>query len=341
MSFTTVAGILVLVFIYVVILQVAKSVEFIHTIKQKGKEDSYDTSANRVNAWLMIVTLVVGIVLFFWYHAKNYPRTLTISASKEGVQYDTVLLITFIITGAVFLITQALLFLFAFKYRAIDGRLGYYYTHNNKLELVWTLIPSLALVILIGAGLKYWVNVTGDAPKEAMVLEVTGKQYEWIFRYPGKDGVLGKKYYKRIDEGNNRLGQMWEDKANHDDIIAPELHLVVNKPVELLITSRDVVHDVGLPHFRMKMDAVPGLPTKMWFTPQYTTEQMRSKTNNPNFEYEVVCDQMCGSGHYAMRAIVIVETQAEFDKWLSTQKPYYATVQTSKDSSRVVAQNIK
>lgn len=340
MSFTTIAGILVLIFIYVVILQVAKSVEFIYTIKQKGKEDKYDTSANRVNSWLMIVALVIGVLAFLGYHAKNYTRTLTISGSKEGEQYDTVLLITFIITASVFLITHVLLFLFAFKYRAKDGHLGYYYTHNNKLELVWTLIPSLALVVLIGTGLKYWVNITGDAPKDAMVMEVTGKQYEWIFRYPGKDGVLGKKYYKRIDDGNNRLGQMWEDKANHDDIIVPELHLVVNRPVELLITSRDVVHDVGLPHFRMKMDAVPGLPTRMWFTPQYTTEQMRSKTNNPNFEYELVCDQMCGSGHYAMRAVVIVETQAEFDKWISSQKPYYASV--SKESKdKIIAENLE
>jgi len=111
-----------------------------------------------------------------------------------------------------------------------------------------------------------------------------------------------------------------------DDIIAQngELHLVVGKPVKLLIGSRDVIHDVGLAHFRMKMDAVPGITTTMWFTPTITTDSMKEITHNPDFVYEISCDQMCGKGHYSMRGTVIVETQAQYDAWMAKQQPYYA-----------------
>src|SRR6185503_9692734 len=121
--------------------------------------------------------------------------------------------------------------------------------------LIWTVIPAIALTVLVGFGLFYWFKITGEAPKNSMIVEVTGKQFGWEFRYPGKDGVLGKKYYKNISS-NNPVGQIWEDAANHDDIwMEQEMHLVVNKPVKLIINSKDVIHDVGLVHFRMKMDA--------------------------------------------------------------------------------------
>jgi cytochrome c oxidase subunit 2 len=146
-----------------------------------------------------------------------------------------------------------------------------------------------------------------------------------LIRYPGKDGVLGKRDFRKINDENNVLGLDWNDKDNKDDIISQngELHIVVNKPVKLIIGSRDVIHDVGLPHFRMKMDAVPGIATTIWFTPRYTTAEMKVKTNNPDFVYEISCDQMCGKGHYSMRGTVIVETQAEHDAWLAKQQSYW------------------
>ena len=101
------------------------------------------------------------------------------------------------------------------------------------------------------------------------------------------------------------------------------MHLVVNKPVKLVINSQDVIHDVGLPHFRMKMDAVPGIPTTLWFTPKYTTEEMKVRTGNANFVYELSCDQICGKSHFAMRGVIIVESQQEFDKWMAGQTPEY------------------
>lgn len=336
MSYTTILGIIALVFIYIVIVQVSKSIEFMQAIKDKERNYAKDTTSNRVNAWLMIVFLVIGMLSVFWFHNKYQDKILEPS-SVEGEAYDKILLITFVITGVVFLVTQTLLFIFAFKYRAKDNRLGFYYPHNSKLEILWTVIPSLGMCIMVITGLKYWTKATGDAPQGSETVEITGKQYEWIFRYPGKDGVLGKKYYKKINDADNRLGQLWEDKANHDDIITSELHLVVGKPVEILIASRDVVHSVGLPHFRMMADAVPGLPTRMWFTPKYTTKEMQSKTSNPDFEYEIVCDQMCGSGHYGMRGAVVVETQEEYDAWLKAQKSYYERMMAEKKAEQTAS----
>jgi cytochrome c oxidase subunit 2 len=145
--------------------------------------------------------------------------------------------------------------------------------------------------------------------------------------------VYGKRYYKNIDESNsNDLGLVWDDKYSHDDIVTTEaLYLIKGQPVKINIFSRDVIHDVGLPHFRMKTDAVPGTPTTMHFTPKYTTEEMRKITGNPQFEYEIACDQMCGNGHYSMRGIVKVVTPAEYILWRAKQKPTYYLAFPDKD----------
>jgi cytochrome c oxidase subunit 2 len=184
------------------------------------------------------------------------------------------------------------------------------------------------MAALVAIGLKNWFNMTSEAPKNSQVVEVVGKQFNWIIRYPGRDGVLGKRDFRKINDANNVLGLDWNDKANMDDLIAEngELHLLVNKPVKLIIGSRDVIHDVGLPHFRMKMDAVPGIITTIWFTPTITSKKMKEITGNKDFVYEISCDQMCGKGHYSMRGTVIVETQAEHEAWLLAQKSYYATM---------------
>jgi cytochrome c oxidase subunit 2 len=114
-------------------------------------------------------------------------------------------------------------------------------------------------------------------------------------------------------------------------VVTDKLILIKNKPVKLIIGSRDVIHDVGLSHFRMKMDAVPGIPTTLWFTPKYTTKEMKEITNNPNFVYEISCDQMCGNSHFSMRGIIEVMTQEEYDVWMATQKPQYLTLHPAMD----------
>lgn len=316
---------------FLITFQIAKASEYVSVMR--GEENARKQS-NKVNGFMMLVFLVVGLFGVYYCNEKLKGSILGEAASDHGEKIDTMLYITLALTFFVFVLTQVLLFWFAYKYQESDKRTAFYFPHNNKLELIWTVIPAISLTVLVGFGIYYWFGITGEAPKDAMVVEVTGKQFGWEFRYPGKDGQLGKRYYKETNEAkNNPLGQLWEDKANHDDIYATqELHLVVGKPVKLVITAKDVIHDVGLVHFRMKMDAVPGTPTTMWFTPKFTTKQMKEKYGE-DFVYEISCDQMCGRGHYSMRGTIVVETQEEYDRYLAGMKPQYLVANPDKDPS--------
>ena len=317
---------IILVLASVLIFQISKASEYVSVLK--GEEKSFKQS-NRINAFLFILFMVLGLFGAWWCNELLYDRTLLAqpAASDHGEKIDFMLWLTIIVTGIVFLMTQILLFWFAFKYQYSEKRTSYFFPHNNKLELLWTVVPAIFLTVLVGFGLFYWFKITGDAPKDAQIVEITGKQFNWMMRYPGKDNVLGRKNYRLTDASSgNALGVDWEDGASHDDVEASEMHLVVGKPVQLVINAQDVIHDVGLVHFRLKMDAVPGIPTTLWFTPKYTTEQMKKITGNKDFVYEISCDQICGSGHYSMRGVIVVETQEEYDAWMSSKKPQYITV---------------
>ena len=322
----------ILILFFVVVFQIAKASEYVAMIR--GYENARKQS-NRINAFLLLAFLVLGLIGVYYCNEALKGTILGDPASDHGVLVDRMLYVTLAITFIVFLITQIALFWFAYKYQESDNRKAYYYPHNNTLELIWTVIPAIALSVLVGFGIFYWFKITGPAPKDAMIVEVVGKQFGWEFRYPGADGILGKKYFKKVDPANgNPVGQLWEDPANHDDVyVEQEMHLVVGKPVQLVIGAKDVIHDVGLVHFRMKMDAVPGTPTSMWFTPTYTTKEMKVKTGNPDFVYEMSCDQLCGKGHWSMRGVIVVETQEEFDAWLASKKPQYLVANPDKDPS--------
>jgi cytochrome c oxidase subunit 2 len=317
---------IILVLAFVLVFQISKASEYVSVLK--GEEKSFKQS-NRINAFLFILFMVLGLAGAWWCNELLYDRTLLAqpAASDHGEKIDFMVWLTIIVTGIVFLLTQVLLFWFAFKYQYSEKRTSYFFPHNNKLELLWTVVPAIFLTVLVGFGLFYWFKITGDAPKDAQIVEITGKQFNWMMRYPGKDNVLGRKNYRLTDASSgNALGVDWEDGASHDDIEASEMHLVVGKPVQLVINAQDVIHDVGLVHFRLKMDAVPGIPTTLWFTPKYTTAQMKEITGNKDFVYEISCDQICGSGHYSMRGVIIVETQEEHDAWMADKKPQYVTV---------------
>lgn len=324
----------VVVLVFLVIFQIAKASEYVSVLKGERKAAQ---QSNRINGFMMIAFLIFGLIGVYVCHDLYYEKTLFPqgSASVQGEQVDSMFLWTVIVTGIVFFITQIILFVFAWKYQEKENRKVVFFPHNNTMEIVWTVIPAIALTVLVVIGLRNWFDFTSEAPKEALEVEVTGKQFGWIFRYPGKDQTFGKKYYKNIDEANsNQLGQIWEDKANEDDVVATQnMYIVKGRPVKLIINSRDVIHDVGLPHFRMKMDAVPGTPTSMWFTPKYTTKEMQERTGNSAFAFEIACDQICGSGHYSMKGNVVVVTQAEYDVWLAKQKPNYYVAFPDKDPS--------
>ncbi|WP_118949873.1 cytochrome c oxidase subunit II [Taibaiella helva] len=324
MSGLIVTALVVLVFI--VIYQIAKASELATILRGEEKVKS---QTNRLMAWLMVAFFILGMIGIFKCHESLADKMLPESASVQGDHYDTMLIVTLALTGFVFFVTQILLFYFIYRYQSTENRKPYFYAHNNRLEVLWTTVPALALVVLVVIGLKNWFTITDKAPDNAMVVQVMGKQFNWLIRYPGADGVLGKTDFRLMNDANNVMGLDWNDPAAKDDIIIEngEMHIIKDKPVQLVINSRDVIHDVGLPHFRMKMDAVPGITTTMWFTPKFTTDEMKAKTNNPKFVYEISCDQMCGKGHYSMRGTVIVQTAQEFKEWLDKQPAYYANVQ--------------
>ncbi len=252
--------VLIGIMIFVVIFQISKASEYVSILK--GEEKSRKQN-NKINGFLMIAFLVLGLAGAWWCNELYYGKTLFPqgSASVEGEEIDLMLYITIAITGVVFVITQILLFWFAFKYQEKDGQRAYYFPHNTRLEVIWTVVPAIFLTVLVAFGLKHWFKITGDPPKDHMLLEITGHQFGWDMRYPGADGILGRKNYKLYNNpAGNTLGVDFADPESRDDIrVATEMHIPVNKPVKLVIHAQDVIHDVGLSHFRLKMDAVPGI----------------------------------------------------------------------------------
>jgi cytochrome c oxidase subunit 2 len=336
---TTFLIIAVIVLFFVVVFQIAKVSEYVSVIK--GEENARKQN-NKINAFLMLAFMILGLIGVWYCNELLFKKTLLAypAASNHGEKVDEMLWLTIWVTGSVFVATQILLFWFAFKYQESDKRKVFFFPHSNKLEALWTVVPAIVLAVLVIIGLKNWFSFTGEAPDNALQVEVVGKQFGWVFRYEGADKKFGKKYYKLINDVDNPLGLIWNDNAelnlkddekSHDDIVLTQtMYIVKDRPVKLIIGSRDVIHDVGLSHFRMKMDAVPGIPTTMWFTPKYTTSEMKKITNNPNFAYEISCDQMCGNGHYSMKGNIEVVTQAEFDKWMASKTPAYVSAYPEK-----------
>ncbi len=295
----------------------------LHTLVEviKGKKDERSGTSNKVNAVLMILFLLVSMGGLFWFSIKEFENYTLPIASEHGVTTNELFWWTMGLTGVVFFITQVLLFWFSYRYQFSENRKALFFPDNNKLELVWTIVPAFALAALVFYGLFVWNDVMKPAPKDAEVIEVMGYQFAWKVRYPGKDKKLGEYDYRLINSVNE-FGMDFQDKANFDDFSPRELHLPKGRPVEIKIRARDVLHSFYLPHFRVKMDAVPGMPTRFSFTPTKSTEDMRKETGNPEFNYELACTEICGRGHYSMRLIVIVHEPEEYDEWFASQESW-------------------
>lgn len=326
MSFFVIA---VIILFFVIIFQIAKASEYVSVLK--GEEKAMEGS-NKINGFLMLAFIIMGLIGIWWCQKTLGPKILPVSASKEGETIDNMMWITLAITGLVLVITQILLFWYAFKYQYKKERKAYYYPHNNKLELLWTVIPAIVMTGLVGYGMVNWLKMTRDAPKNAFKVGIMGKQFAWVYHYPGPDKKLGRRNVHEIIDGVNDIGLDFKDKASLDDIVVKDtMYLVKDSIVDMIIQSRDVIHDVGLPHFRMKMDAVPDMPTKLKFTPHKTTEEMRKITGNPNFLFEISCDQMCGNGHYNMRGVIYVGSREEYLSWIGSKASLYSEVMKYKD----------
>ncbi len=349
---TAILAILCLILITVIVVQIGKVTELASKIR--GEEEAQEQANNRhanYSMIFMIFFLLATIVSSYYYKDTMLWYGPNQSASAHGSSLDYMFNITLFFTGIVFVFTQILLFYFAFKYRAKKGRKALFMPHDNRLEVVWTVIPAVVMTFLVVGGLDAWNEVMADVgPNEEFIeVEGTGYQFAWHLRYPGPDGKLGAKEYTLISAGNP-LGQDWTDKKNLDDFHPNELVLPVNKKVRVRITARDVLHNFYLPHFRVKMDAVPGMPTYFVFTPTLTTEEYRqnlgklgldgepvypewhepadpAEPDGPKkyetFDYELACAELCGTGHYSMRKPVRIVSEGEYQAWLGQQQSYY------------------
>ncbi len=315
---TTYLVIAALLLIGILVVQISKANEYINILR--GDDAELDT--DKINGVLWYIFTVVFLVGIVWSTYHYLPLFLPVSASEHGHWIDSMFNITLILTGIVFVLTQVALGYFAWKYHGKKGKLGFYYPENNKLEMIWTIVPAIALTILVVVGLYYWFRITGPASDNARVVEITGKQFNWLVRYEGPDGKLGTNNWKLIDETNS-VGIDFTDSTGLDDLMPSDLHFEVNKEYLIKIGARDVIHNVGLNHFRIKMDAMPGLPTHFKFTPTITTDEMRKITGNPAFDYEMCCDYLCGKGHSAMKMMVYVDTKTQHEAWLKTQKSFF------------------
>jgi cytochrome c oxidase subunit II len=188
-------------------------------------------------------------------------------------------------------------------------------------------------VLLFGFSVPLWIQRVDRIPPEsqATVVEVTGEQFAWNIHYPGPDGRFGKTDITKIDVQTNPLGLDRTDEAAKDDIVTlNQMHLPVGKPAIVRLRSKDVIHSFNLPEFRIKQDAVPGLTIPVWFVPEVTTADMRTRTGNPEFQYEIACAQLCGLGHYKMRGFVTIDTPEEFQTWMDGEE---AKVKEESDQS--------
>jgi cytochrome c oxidase subunit II len=191
-------------------------------------------------------------------------------------------------------------------------------SHNSTyLEVGVAVVEA---VLLIGFAIPLWATRVEALPpeNEALVVQVTGEQFAWNIHYPGPDRIFGRTDIKLLDLQSNPLGLDREDPAAKDDVTTVnQLHLPVNTPIIVRLRSKEVIHSFGVPEFRVKQDAIPGLTIPIWFIPTVTTADMQTRTGNPEFQYEIACAQLCGLGHARMRGFVTVQTAEEFQKWLA------------------------
>jgi cytochrome c oxidase subunit 2 len=259
---------------------------------------------------VVIFLLVIGSVIF---HFAS-PWWFTDIAADWGL-IDFTINVTFWVTGVVFILLNLFLAYCVYKYRHKEGQKAAYEPENHRLEIWLSVITTVGVVTMLAPGLFVWASIV-TPPDDATEFEAMGQQWQWAFRYPGADGIMGIADTQLVTEGNP-FGVNVEDPNGQDDVIvtAPEMHLPLDKPVKALLRSNDTLHNYTVPQFRVKMDLVPGLISYIWFEP------------NKAGRYDLMCEELCGIGHFAMRGAVVVETQAEYDVWLDAQ-PTFAETQS-------------
>ena len=389
MSFKLIT-IIVIVLGVLAVSQLVRLYELSSKLRNRREEDVTNRD-NKLNANLLLTFMILFYAGFIYLMTEFGWTGRGEAASVHGATTDWLLNLNFIIIITVFFLTNTLLFVFAWKYVRKPGVKAYFYPHDNKLELIWTVVPAVVLAVIIILGLKTWNGITGDSAKEAIRIELFSKQFDWTARYSGEDNVLGKYDYKLTTQENelalltsatldsairymefgkadssvlgiklleNKLNNpknifipedrekmvtdldrktrllrlLYQMKARHndkldasayDDIIQKDtLHLLKGKEYEISFRAKDVIHSAFFPHFRAQINTVPGQVTRMKLTPTISTKEMREKRNNPNFNYVLMCNKICGSAHYKMKMIVVVDTPEQYYAWLKSKTTF-------------------
>lgn len=389
MSFKLVT-LVVIVLGAIAIAQLVRLYEHSSKLRNRREEDITNRD-NKLNGNMMLTFMILLFGGFIWLMLTYGFTGRGEAASEHGKISDWLLDINFLLIIIVFFITNFLLFFFTYKYVKKPGVKAYFYPHNNKLELIWTVVPAIVLAFIIILGLKTWNNITSDASKEAVRVELFSEQFKWTARYAGDDNKLGYFDYKLTTDKNQLalittatldsairimeigssdgtiLGiKLLEEKLNnpknifipkdrvkmeadldrktrllrllyqmkqrhnsnldsraYDDVIeADTLHLVKNQDYEFNFRAKDVIHSAYFPHFRAQINAVPGLTTRFKFKPTISTKEMKKKMNNPDFNFVLMCNKICGGAHYKMKMIVVVDSPSSYKRWLKTKKTF-------------------
>ncbi|KPM46634.1 cytochrome c oxidase subunit II [Jiulongibacter sediminis] len=324
---TLIIGILALLFLVLTVLVIGKTQDLLKSVKgvKEVEDDSEVDGANDWNALGLMVFWVLSVVGVVWSFLDAKKDFLPEASSPHGRETDYWFWVSMAVITVAFFIVNTLLFYFPLRYKYNKNRKATFYPHNNKLEVIWTVIPALVMAGLVFTGLRVWNRVMDDAPEDAEVIEIMGRQFAWAVRYPGvDDNELGNYDYRLMDDAaGNNFGIDFTDPNSFDDFTnGTEMHIPKGKPVLLKIRARDVLHSVFIPHMRVKMDAVPGMPTKFWFVADKSTEDMRAELNNPDFNYEIACTEICGRSHFGMKLLLVVDEPEEYEAWKKEQQPF-------------------
>jgi cytochrome c oxidase subunit 2 len=389
MSFKLIT-IIVIVLGVLAVSQLVRLYELSSKLRNRREEDVTNRD-NKLNANLLLAFMIFFYAGFIYLMTEYGWTGRGDAASVHGETTDWLLNLNFVIIIAVFFLTNTLLFGFAWKYVRKPGVKAYFYPHDNKLELIWTVVPAIVLAVIIILGLKTWNGITGDSSKEAIRIELFSKQFDWTARYSGEDNVLGKFDYKLTTQENelalltsatldsairymefgkadstvlgiklleNKLNNpknifipedrmkmetdldrktrllrlLYQMKVRHnakldasayDDILQKDtLHLLKGKEYEISFRAKDVIHSAYFPHLRAQINTVPGQVTRLKVTPTISTKEMRVRKNNPKFNYVLMCNKICGSAHYKMKMIVVIDTPEQYKAWLKSKTTF-------------------
>ncbi len=319
-----IAIILSLLFLGLAIMVIRKSGTLAKSLDNKPESEEFSavTSENSWNGFGLLLFFVFGCVGGIWSFVNSMPQMFRVPNSEHGAGTDKMFWISMSIITIAFFVTSGILFYFAFKYKYSKNRVAKFYPENHTLELIWTIVPAIVMAGLVFTGWKSWSAIMADAPKDAVVIEVVGQQFGWKVRYAGVDNnKLGNYDFKKIDNTND-LGIDLSDENSFDDFIPAEMHIPKGVPVLLRIRAKDVLHSVFMPDMRVKMDAVPGMPTKFWFTATKSTDEKRAEMGNNEYNYKINCTEICGNGHFGMSINFYVDEPEDFKKWYSEQKSF-------------------